>query len=385
MKVFLRTRLSPASVTGDLIYCDYRVHASAAEIGRLARFIAWEQTVEVPESLVSDPRVLADIVGSVIAIDPEPGADEVFRVRVGYAAALASGQLNQLVNLAYGNVSMFPGIRLVGIELPGSVLARFAGPRYGIAGIRALLGVHKRPLLATALKPRGTPVEGLAKLAHDFALGGGDIVKDDQNLVADDFDEFRRRVDACAEAVDRANALTGRRCLYFPHLSAPFEEIERRAAFVRERGLVGVLMCPYVLGLDAARAIASRWSFVLMAHPALTGAFTEAGTQGISHALALGTLLRLGGADISVFVAPGGRFRMTRDDALAIATACRAPLGTLAPLFPCPAGGIRFELLPQLLCDYGADSVFLVGGALQAHGPGITASTRAYRAAIEAL
>jgi ribulose-bisphosphate carboxylase large chain len=368
---------------GELIHCDYRVQAPAADIGRIARFIAWEQTVEVPESLVSDPHVLAEVVGSVVAIDPEPGADDVFRVRIGYPAALASGQLNQLVNLAYGNVSMYPGIRLVGIDLPESVLARFAGPRHGIAGIRALLGVHERPLLATAVKPRGTPIEGLARLAHDFALGGGDIVKDDQNLVAVDFDDFRRRVDACADAVERANAVTGRRCLYLPHLSAPFEEIDRHAAFVRERGLAGVLLCPHVLGLDAARAIAARWGFVYMAHPALSGALTEAGSQGMSHALALGTLLRLGGADISVFVAPGGRFRYGREDALAIADGCRAPLGALAPLFPCPAGGMRYELLGQLARDYGVDSVFLVGGALQAHGPDMVASTRAYRAAIE--
>jgi ribulose-bisphosphate carboxylase large chain len=371
-------------VPAELIHCDYRVHAPAAGIGRIARFIAWEQTVEVPESLVSDPHILAEVVGSVVAIEPEPGVDDVFRVRIGYPSALASGQLNQLVNLAYGNVSMYPGIRLVGVDLPDSVLARFAGPRHGIAGIRALLGVHDRPLLATAVKPRGTPIEGLAQLAHDFALGGGDIVKDDQNLVADGYDDFRRRVDACADAVDRANALTGRRCLYLPHLSAPFEEIDRHAAFVRERGLAGVLLCPHVLGLDTARAIAARWGFVYMAHPALSGALTEAGTQGMSHALALGTLLRLGGADISVFVAPGGRFRYGRDDARAIADACRAPLGALPAMFPCPAGGMRYELLPQLARDYGVDSVFLVGGALQAHGPDMLAATRAYRAAIEA-
>lgn len=368
-----------------LILCDYHVQAGAAEIGRLARFIAWEQTVEVPEALVGDPRILAEVVGEVLAIEADPDAADGFRVRIGYRAELACGQLSQLLNLVYGNVSMYPGIRLVGLALPPALLGRFAGPRHGIAGLRRLLGVYDRPLLATALKPRGTPVAELARLAHDFALGGGDLVKDDQNLVDEDDDAFCRRVEACAAAVARANARTGRNCLYLPHLSAPFEALERRAAHVRGCGLAGVLLCPHVLGMDAARALAARWGFVYMAHPSLSGMATEGRAQGIDHGLALGTLLRLGGADVSVFVAPGGRYRYTAVQARAIAEACRGPLGGLAPLFPCPAGGMRLELVPRLAHDYGADAVFLIGGALLAHGPDLVRATQAFRAAIEAV
>jgi 2,3-diketo-5-methylthiopentyl-1-phosphate enolase len=49
--------------------------------------------------------------------------------------------------LAYGN------IKLLDVYLPESYVAGFAGPRFGVAGIRRLLGVNERPLLMAIVKP----------------------------------------------------------------------------------------------------------------------------------------------------------------------------------------------------------------------------------------
>jgi ribulose-bisphosphate carboxylase large chain len=365
----------------DPILATYRIRADAAEAASIARFIAYEQTVELPEALVDDPFLLEHVVGHVLAV--EVADDGCFHVRIAFEASLASGQLAQLINLVYGNVSMYPGIRLQALALPPSVLEAFRGPGFGIQGLRDLTGVHGRPLLSTAVKPRGLPVARLAALAADFARGGGDIVKDDQNLVDPDFASFRARVGAIAEAVARVNAATGGRTLYFPHLSARHADLHRYAAFVREAGLRGVLLCPHVLGFDTAREIAQAHGLVHMAHPALSGAMTQAGDNGIEFGLAMGTLLRLAGADISVFVTPGGRFRFSEAQAMRLAQACTEPLGALAPAFPCPAGGMDITKIPHLCGRYGRDAVFLVGGALQAHDPYFARATTAYREAIE--
>ncbi len=359
-----------------LIHATYRIRAQPDEVERIARFIAYEQTVELPPAQVTDRRILDHIVGTVLAL--EAADSGCFHARIAFNAALAAGQLSTLINLVYGNVSMYPGIRLQALQLPAALLSRFEGPRFGVAGLRALLDVHDRPLLATAIKPVGTPVERLAQLAHDFALGGGDIVKDDQNLVSDDFDAFRFRIEACANAVQRANRSTGGNTLYFPHLAATHAELPRYAEFVRGIGLRGVLLCPSIIGHDHARDLAARFDLVHMAHPAMSGALTQAGDNGMEFGLALGTLLRLAGADISVFVAPGGRFRFTDAQAESLAHACREPLGALAPLWPCPAGGMDFERLASLCATYGKDTVLLVGGALLGHDADLARGTRAY-------
>lgn len=356
---------------------SYRLVCPADEAERRARAIAWEQTVELPEGQVDDPLVLEHVVGRVEAIVPDSAQPGAFIATIAYREELASGQLPQLLNLLYGNASIFPGVRVVDLQLPPGLLARFAGPRYGVAGLRAMTGVHGRPLLATALKPRGLTVERLAQMAHDFAAGGGDIVKDDQNLAEPDFVSFRTRVTACAEAVERANDASGRRCLYFPHVAGPLPELRRQIALISHLGLKGALMCPVVMGLDNVRELAGQAGIAVMAHPALSGNFTNGGDQGIAHGLLLGTLFRLAGADISIFPNYGGRFSFTREQCLSIRDRLLQPLGDLPAALPCPAGGMRFDNVAAMAADYGEDSVVLVGGALQAHSKDLAAATRA--------
>jgi ribulose-bisphosphate carboxylase large chain len=367
----------------DRIIASYQLSCAPADVERLARFIAYEQTVELPESLIAQlpqaQRLLSDTVGSVVDVQTtETGGT----ARIAFREELASNQLGQLLNLVYGNVSMMDGIRLMDIELPQNLLAKFAGPKHGVDGLRRLTGVYGRPLLATAVKPRGLSNDELAHIAYQFAQGGCDIIKDDQNLVAPDLESFKTRVDAIAKAVHRANQETGLQCLYFPHLAAPAEHIDQYLEFVYRSGLKGVLACPMVLGLDLARELTARHGLVFMAHPALTGAFTAGHTHGIDHSVLLGTLFRLAGADISVFPAPGGRFDYSQAQCRKVKLALQGRLGSLQASLPAPAGGMRFESLPELAADYGADSVFLIGGSLQSRSPDLAENTRVFQSKI---
>lgn len=356
----------------------YRLRARPEEAERLAEKIAFEQTVELPPALVTDGDIREHVVARVESVDPDPASGEHFLARLAYPQHLASGQLSQLLNLLYGNVSILPDIRLMDVALPDSLLHAFQGPGHGIQGVRALLGVFDRPLLATALKPRGLPDDRLAAMAGAFARGGGDIVKDDQNLVSADFEDFKHRVRTCFEAVERANGETGRRCLYFPHLSAPAGELERRMDYLQWLGVTGVLACPMVLGLDTVRELVQERGMVYMAHPALTGSYTGSFEQGIDHGVLLGTLFRLGGADISVFPNFGGRFSFTRDQCRSIRRRLRGHLGQLATALPCPAGGMRYENLADMCADYGSDAVFLIGASLLGYSDDLEYSTRAF-------
>jgi ribulose-bisphosphate carboxylase large chain len=252
-------------------------------------------------------------------------------------------------------------------------MAGFAGPNYGVAGIRALLGVQGRPLLATALKPMGSTEVELAGMAAAFARGGGDIVKDDQNIVDASFAAFRSRVSRIADAVSQTN------CLYFPHLSGPQEELETRLRFILGLGLKGVLICPAIVGLDTMRSLAAKRKAIFMAHPAYSGAFYAERSHGIEHSLYLGTLMRLAGADITVFPNAGGRFAFTPDECRATAERGRAPLGRLSPIFPAPGGGMNLDNTGAMAKDFGVDSIWLVGGRLLMHPGGPEAGARAFR------
>ena len=252
-----------------------------------------------------------------------------------------------------------------------------------MAGVRALTGVYGRPLLATALKPRGVPVARLVEMAGAFARGGGDVVKDDQNLI-DGFEAFKDRVRRCADAVDDANQRTGRRCLYLPHVTGPLPSLARRFEYVARLGLPGVLACPFIAGLGTARSLARDHDLVLMAHPTFSGGHVVSRREGIEHGLLFGTLLRIAGADVAIFPNTGGRFEFGRKDCASIAARLRAPLGRLPPAWPCPASGMGFGQLPGMCADYGPDAVLLIGGALIGHGEDLEASTRSFLDVIRA-
>ena len=374
----------PTGTTGDRIVATYDLHTTDTDPDALAAAIALEQSVEVPQSLVDAAGLPPGVVGEVEGVDIGAGGDGAARIRLSYdPSVVEAGGVPALVNLVFGNVSMMPGVRLVDLSFPDRVLAGFDGPRHGVAGVRALTGVHGRPLLATALKPRGVPVSRLAEMAGAFARGGGDIVKDDQNLI-DGFEAFKDRVKRCADAVDDANQRTGRRCLYLPHVTGPLPALARRFEYVARLGLPGVLAAPFIAGLGINRSLARDHDLVLMAHPTFAGGHFVSRREGIGHGLLFGTLLRIAGADIAIFPNAGGRFELAREDCADIADRLGASLGPLRPAWPCPAGGMSLAHLPRMCADYGHDAVLLIGGALLGHGDDLESSTRTFLDVIRA-
>ena len=141
--------------------------ASSPGAGRgRAEAIAREQTLEVPPG-AAPPEIEAAFLGRVAGVEPDPqGARGATRVVVEYAPALFDGSLTQLLNVVWGNVSLMDGVLLTDLELPEWVLQSFGGPRFGIPGIRRLVGnVQGRPLVSSALKPVGLGV-GAVSYTH---------------------------------------------------------------------------------------------------------------------------------------------------------------------------------------------------------------------------
>ena len=361
----------------------YQVAASARDIERIAHDIALEQTVEVPANLITVPAIAEEIVGRVEDIHAVEGSSHLFLIRIAYNLSLANFQIPQLLNLLYGNISIKKHIRLVDFDLPSEWLNRFRGPNFGIPGLRQILGVSGRPLLCTALKPRGSDTETLARMAREFVLGGGDIVKDDHNLVEDDLEAFRGRVSRIHQAVEKANQESGRYALYFPHVLAPKEALEDYFQFVVSSGIRGVLVSPFLIGLDCFRYFAAKYPLVFMAHPSFSGTFFHDPHHGISPGLLLGKIFRLLGADISVFPNSGGRFSFTEQDCRDITHRLRCPMMDIAPGFPAPAGGMQYENIPRMAEVYGREAIFLIGGALLNDSRNLVQSTQKFLRAIQ--
>lgn len=356
----------------------YEIGRSGAEARELARAIAYEQTVEVPPEVVSSDLV-ERVVGRVETVEPLDGGRS--RLVISYDPAIVAGEIPQLFNLLFGNVSMYEGVLVADVQWPEELLARFPGPSHGIAGLRRICGVtERRPLLCAALKPVGLDTEALAGLCFQLARGGVDIIKDDHSLAGQATAPFEARLDRCQAAVERANRLHGGSSRYFPQLTGPFDALEPRLAAIRAAGCPGVLLAPWLAGPDTLRWIADTTDLAILAHPAWCGPFLRP-DHGLSAGLLLGRLFRLIGADGVIYPNAGGRFPFPQASCDAVNRNLREPWGPIRPAFPVPGGGIDLDSVPRWIQRYGPDVIFLIGGSLYAR-PDLTTACRDLRAAL---
>lgn len=80
----------------------------------------------------------------------------------------------------------------------------------------------------------------------------------------------------------------------------------------------------FAYGLDVLQSLAEDPDVTvpIMAHPAVSGASTASSLYGFSSSLLLGKLLRISGADFSLFPSPYGSVALDRKEALGIAENC---------------------------------------------------------------
>ena len=139
-------------------------------------------------------------------------------------------------------------LRLLDIQMPKALISSFKGPAFGIAGIRKLLKVPKRPLVGTIIKPKlGLNTKDHAKVAYDAWSGGCDIVKDDENLSSQKFNPFEERLAQTLESRDKAQKETGERKVYMINITAETNLMIKRAESVLAQGgeyvMVDILTC----------------------------------------------------------------------------------------------------------------------------------------------
>lgn len=361
----------------------YQIEASSAShADDWAKSVAREQTIECIDEGVPHAFILDEVLGKVIhLIDQDDG---FFHATIAYNADTVAGDLPQLFNVIYGNTSMHVGVRMIGIEMPAQMQAQFPGPRYGAQGIRDAVGNQTGPMVCSVLKPMGLTPDELAQRAFQCVLGGADMIKDDHNFANQRWAPFKQRVEAVAAAVAKANSETGNSTLYAPSMNCPIDKFEHNARFAKQAGATAYLVMPGLTSYDSVRLLASsdELSMPIMLHPSTLGSYSNAGTNGISHAALYATYARIAGADITIYPSFGGRYGFSKEMCLDVANACRADNGLFKPILPSPGGGMKLELAPMLSQMYGNDAMFLFGGGAMRYQDRIAEGIRELKAAL---
>lgn len=344
----------------ETFWVTYRITGvDEREAYELAEKICLEQTVEMDEDLIADPRIRADVVGKTLTV--EVGDGRGYFAKIGFDWRTTGREVPQWLNVLFGNSCFNSNVQLWDCD-PN--IPWLPGPRFGVEGIRQACRQLSGPMLCSALKPMGSSVSTLADMARELARGGLHILKDDHGLANQEYHRFSSRVNTVSRAVREGNVRSGKACLYFPNFAPPLERLNEAIEICQEAGVPGLLVSPHLVGMDMVRYLRENTEFMLMLHPAWTGGHLTNASGGVRPAMLLGRLFRALGGDGIIFPNFGGRFGFDRTTCLDLIDALRTDAAHCPSACPIPAGGLSLALVPELLELYGENVMFLIGSGL---------------------
>ncbi len=383
---------------GEYAIATYLVsYPKSIPVPQLAPAFAIEQStgtwVPVPgETAEVRKRHVAKVIGLYEVPDyewtvPPEVTQRNYVIQVAFPELNFSGQLPMFLTTVVGNISMGGRVKVLDVRFPEKYVAGFKGCKFGIRGVRQLLGVKGRPLLNNMIKPcTGYPPEVGVELFRAAALGGCDIIKDDELIANASFNEIQARVKLYMEAERQVFEQTGEHTLYTVNVTDEVPKVFENAHRAVELGCNALMVNYLATGFPVLRALAEdpALNVPILAHMDVAGALYMSEWHGLSSHLVLGKLPRLAGADVVVFPAPYGKAPVLPDKFMRVAQALSFPLYNLKPAFPMPSGGITPKMVPAVIKDLGPDIVIGSGGGIHAHPQGPVAGARAFRQAIDA-
>ena len=390
-------RLSETIRDQDYLLATYYLEMPAeADVLAKAASYAVGQTIG---TWVEVPGMTAEMrdrhLGRVVKVLEAPPVDLGTQAgeRSGYFLQIALPAVNfgpsipMLLATSIGNdVSTSVQAKLVDLELPDALAEALVGPRFGIEGVRKIVGVHDRPLVLNMIKPcTGLSPQAGAEIFYRTALGGVDLIKDDELMGNPSFSPVVERVKAYLAAAERARDETGREVLYFPNVTDRPDRMLDNAKAAVDAGARAV-MCAYPsAGYGAMQALAEVAGVPILAHYAGAGPYFEGAGTGMSASLAIGLLPRLAGGDLAVTITPYGGYPLRRLPYLKTIQQLTLPRPHIAPTFPLIGGGVHPGTVETYMGELGTDIVLGAGGAIQGHPDGAAAGADAMRQAIDAV
>ncbi len=365
----------------------------------MGQFLAIEQTtgtwVPVPGET---PEIRAGHVAKVIGVYeapyyeyavPQEATSRQYILQIAFPAANVEDQLPMMLTAVIGNISLVPNFKLLDLRLPKATLCQYNGPKFGADGWWKALGLKKgRPLLNNMIKPcSGYPLEVGAKLFREAAMGGCDVIKDDELIASMRYNDAVKRVRAYMKIEKEVYEETGEHTLYAVNITDRLPRMFDLARRCVDAGVNAMMVNYLSVGPEAMRALADdpAISVPILAHMDLAGAYFMSPVQGIASPLILGKFARLCGADSVVLpFSLGGKAMYMHDRFMSTVRNLTYPMGGLKPSLPMPSGGITPANVADIVNTLGKDTMIGSGGGIHAHPGGPRAGARALRQAIDA-
>ncbi|BAI61188.1 ribulose bisphosphate carboxylase [Methanocella paludicola SANAE] len=363
-----------------MVRTTYHVEAETKPLDVVAKEIAAEQSTgtwtNVPAEREVHEKVGARVVSAennTVVIDfPE----EIFEPT----------NIPQILSVVAGNLYGLGGLKALRLEDVDfdPLVKYYKGPVFGIKEVRKYLGVYDRPLVGTIIKPKvGLSPKRTAEVAEQAALGGLDLIKDDETLTDQAFCPLEERLTAVMDKLDKVKKVVGKPCLYAVNVTTGADKIVERAERAKELGANMIMVDILTAGFSAIQAInEANIDLPIHVHRTMHGALTR-GPFGISMPVISKLTRMVGGTNLHIGTY-SGKMEHNVCDIDRSRDILRQPWDNFKPMFPAVSGGIYPQLLKPNLDCYGIDCILQAGGGIHGHPEGTVAGAKAMFQAVEA-
>lgn len=309
-----------------------------------------------------------------------------------------SGSVVGLLSVASASITS-TGAKLLDVRIPELLVRTFAGPAFGMRGLRDAMNKHGRPLLSATMRPmNGLSPKMYGRAIYEALQGGVDLTCDPTLLHSIPCNSWRERFRYASEAAHAATAETNEYKTHVANITAAtLDNMIDRAEWAKDLDMGAVMVDSGAIGWAALQSLA-KWCgsnemlLCAMGGRALNGDMLSEQLQA--------KLLRFAGCDMASIGSPLRGNVGNRRFALGIVSSLRDQEASSSPekgqqfdqptrglKATCPAvgGGHNPWHFPRLIDALGDDCLIQCGGSVMGHPWGSTAGAKANRVAVEAL
>nr|VDD88772.1 RuBisCO long chain, Form III-b [uncultured archaeon] len=379
----------------DDLICLFKVEpAKGITIKNAAANVALESSIGTWVEVSTEKQYMKKLAAKVFSIKED-------KVKIAYPSELfEKGNAPNILSSIAGNIfgmKIVKNLRLEDIKFPTGLLKSFPGPKFGIQGIRKVMKINSRPLIGTIIKPKlGLKPKDHALSAYNSWVGGLDLVKCDENLASQKFNEFEKRLSITLEMADKAEEKTGERKGYLENVTAETKEMIKRAQLVENMGGKYIMVDILTEGWGAVQTLReANFNLIIHAHRAFHAAFTRNKKHGMSM-MVVADLVRIIGLD-QIHIGTGiGKLQGDIRDIKEIEEEIEnkkvketkdrlnQDWGKIKPTLAVCSGGLQPAHIPFLINHLGKDIVIQLGGGVHGHKDGSYAGAKASRQALDA-
>ena len=323
-----------------------------------------------------------------------------FRCRIAYPLELfEANNVPDILSSIGGNIygmKCVTGLLWEDVKFPEKMLKQFKGPQFGIPGLRKYMKVYNRPLVGTIVKPKvGLNEKEHAKVAYDSWLGGCDIVKDDENLTSQSFNNFYKRIPATLKLMRKAEKQTGEKKVYLANCTASVAEMVKRIKFVEKNGGNYIMLDILTLGWSALQYARDITKLPIHAHRAGHAMFDRTPHHGMKMEV-IAQFARMIGVDTLHIGTAYGKMTGGKDEVLHIEKEIEQQSTkethenlsqkwyNIKPVFAVASGGVHPGIVDKIMHFMGNDVVIQAGGGIHGHPDGTIKGAIAMRQAVDA-